>query len=75
MKLPMFLIAGTTALSLSFGLPAYAGDSFVSIEQYGASNEFGGSQYGHRNRLTGFQNGQGNSSVNSQEGAPRIEDP
>jgi hypothetical protein len=69
MKLLMFLIATATALSLSFGLaPAHAGDSFVSIEQYGAANEFGSSQYGRRNRLTIYQNGRGNSSINSQEG-------
>jgi hypothetical protein len=47
MKLPMFLIASATALSLSFGFaPAHAEDAFVSIEQYGADNEFGGSQQG-----------------------------
>src|SRR5689334_13109881 len=42
MKPPMFLIA-SAALFMSFGwAPAYAGDSFVSIEQYGARNDFGG---------------------------------
>ena len=70
MKLPMFLITSATVLTLSFGLtPAYAGGSFVSIEQYGAGNEFGSSQHGYRNRLTVYQNGYGNSSINSQAGA------
>src|ERR1700737_2168999 len=70
MKLSMFLIASVTALSLSFGLnPAHAGDSFVSIEQYGGGNESGSSQHGHSHRLTVYQNGYGNSSINSQEGA------
>ena len=70
MKLRMFLITSASALSLSFGLaPAHAEDAFVSIEQYGAGNEFGGSQHGYRNRLTIHQDGYGNSSINSQEGA------
>jgi len=69
MQFSKFLIASVTALSLSLTLnPAHAGDSFVSIEQYGADNEFGGSQHGHRHRLTIYQNGYGNSSINSQEG-------
>jgi hypothetical protein len=70
MQFSKFLIASVTALSLSLTLsPAHAGGSFVSIEQYGADNEFGGSQHAHRHGLTIYQNGYGNSSINSQEGA------